>query len=76
MVAYPDNTKQGLGYGFQQLPGNHHHVDGLITALRLMMPAQSGSERAFARQEFKNENYLKTEEYNLCIKMHWIKLGS
>lgn len=29
--------------------GNHHHVDGLITALRLMMPAQSGSERAFAR---------------------------
>lgn len=49
-------------YGFQLcLPGNHHHVDGLITALRLMMPAQSGSERAFARQEFKNENNLRTE---------------
>eukprot|EP00434_Breviolum_minutum_P035190 symbB.v1.2.031142.t2/scaffold3583.1/size55484/1 len=29
--------------------GNHHHTDGLMTALRLMMPAQSGSERAFAR---------------------------
>jgi len=49
-------------YGFQLcLPGNHHHVDGLITALRLMMPAQSGSERAFARQEFKNENNMRTE---------------
>lgn len=32
-----------------QLQGNHHHTDGLMTALRLMMPAQSGSERAFAR---------------------------
>ncbi|CAJ1335988.1 unnamed protein product [Effrenium voratum] len=29
--------------------GNHHQVDGLMVALRLMMPAQSGSERAFAR---------------------------
>ncbi|OLQ06598.1 hypothetical protein AK812_SmicGene10069 [Symbiodinium microadriaticum] len=29
--------------------GNHHHVEGLMTALRLMMPAASGAERAFAR---------------------------
>eukprot|EP00913_Durusdinium_trenchii_P024422 g22925.t1 len=29
--------------------GNHHHVEGLMVALRLMMPVQSGSERAFAR---------------------------
>ena len=29
--------------------GNHHHVEGLVTALRLMMPAQSGAERAFGR---------------------------
>jgi len=36
-------------FSWSQLQGNHHHTDGLMTALRLMMPAQSGSERAFAR---------------------------
>ena len=40
--------------------GNQHHVEGLVTALKLMMPAQSGSERAFGRP--REDFVLRPEE--------------
>eukprot|EP00928_Gymnodinium_smaydae_P044688 TRINITY_DN2980_c0_g1_i1.p1 TRINITY_DN2980_c0_g1~~TRINITY_DN2980_c0_g1_i1.p1 ORF type:complete len:610 (+),score=177.43 TRINITY_DN2980_c0_g1_i1:110-1939(+) len=58
--------------------GNHHQVEGLVVALRLMMPAASGSERAFAppRDDFvlrpealpwSNQDFLDGLEENTRI---------